>query len=83
MPSDTDASIGTGGAPLLRVAENGHEGMVKTLLERDDFNPDKPDKRSRVPLLRPASNMHEGEVKIFLERANEGLTRGLSVRGEG
>lgn len=54
--------------PLLRAAENGHEGIVRMLLKRNDVNPDKSDKRNKTPLSLAAQNEHEGIVKILQER---------------
>ena len=39
-----------GSTPLVWAARNGHEGVVKILLSRDDVNPDKPDNSSETPL---------------------------------
>jgi len=48
---------------------NGHEGVIKMLLERQDVNPDHPDTfNGRTPLLWAAKNGHEGVVKMLLER---------------
>jgi len=54
--------------PLSWAARNGHEGVVKILLGRDDVNPDKPDINGRTPLWLAAWNGHEGVVKILLGR---------------
>ena len=54
--------------PLVWAALNGHEEVVKILLELDDVNPDKPDINGRSPLCGAAENGHEGVVKILLER---------------
>jgi len=51
------------------AAENGHEGIVKMLLERKDVNPDHPDTKSgRSPLSLATKNWREGIVKILWER---------------
>ena len=47
---------------------NGHEGMVKMLLERDNASPDKPDNDDITPLSWAAFYGHEGVVKILLEQ---------------
>jgi len=57
-----------GNTPLIWAAKNGHEGVVKILLARDDVNPYKPDNDGRTPLWRAAFNGHERVVKILLER---------------
>jgi len=55
--------------PLSWAARNGHEGIVKLLLERNDVNPDIPDKlQGQTPLSWAARNGHEGIVKLLLER---------------
>jgi len=54
--------------PLLWAAHNGHEGVVKILLERRDVALDRPGKGGQTPLWRAASKGHEGVVKILLER---------------
>ena len=41
---------------------------MKTLLERDDVNPDKPDNHGETPLRSAAYNGHEGLVKLLLGR---------------
>jgi len=56
--------------PLLWAAHNGHEGVVKILLERRDVTLDRPGKSGQTPLWRAASNGHEGVVKILLERGD-------------
>ena len=57
-----------GQTPLSRAAENGHDGAVKLLLEREDVSPNKPDDRGRTPLSLAAGNGHGGVVKLLLER---------------
>ena len=58
----------TGNTPLIWAAWNGHEGVVKILLEQDQVSPDGPGRRSQTPLCSAAENGHEGVVKILLER---------------
>jgi len=41
---------------------------VRTLLERDDVDPDKADKWGQTPLLWAANNGREGAVRMLLER---------------
>ena len=68
--------------PLAWAAYNGHEGVVKILLEWEGANPDKPDNSGQTPLSYAALNGHEGTVKILLGREgvnpdrpdNKGLT---------
>ena len=56
--------------PLMWAAQNGHEGVVKMLLARNDVNPEKPDKHGQTPLCSAAENGHEGVVKILHGRDN-------------
>ena len=58
----------TSNSPLHWVARNGHEGVVKILLGRDDINPDKEDNNGGTPLWWAAYNGHEGVVKMILGR---------------
>jgi len=53
---------------LAWASRNGHEGVVKLLLEREEVNPDKPDDLDRTPLSYAASGGYEGVVKLLLER---------------
>ena len=53
------------------AAEQGLEGLVKLLLERDDINPNTRDTRYRLtPLLWAAECGHEGVVKLLLEHGD-------------
>ena len=55
--------------PLSFAAQNGHEGIVKLLLERGDVKPDTPDTiYGQTPILRAALGGHEGIVKLLLGR---------------
>ena len=56
--------------PLSWAAENGHEGIVKILLERKDVNPESSNYFGRTPLSFAAENGYEGIVKLILERKN-------------
>ena len=61
-PDKLDTSDRT---PLWHAASNEHEGMVKTLLERGEVNPDNRDD-GKTPLQLAAWNGHEEVVKILL-----------------
>jgi len=58
----------TGSTPLAWVARNGHEGVVKLLLEREDVDPNRPDKYEETPLEFAAFEGHERVVKLLLGR---------------
>ena len=58
----------TGKTPLLWAAKNGHDGMVKQLLEREDVDPDRPDNWASTPLSWAADSGHEGVVRLLLGR---------------
>jgi len=47
---------------------NGHEGVVKIQLGREEINSDRRDNYGQTPLSYAASNGREGVVKILLER---------------
>ena len=53
---------------LLWAAENGHEEVVRILLERSDINADGPDRGGRTPLMWASGRESEGVVRILLER---------------
>ncbi|MBE3049891.1 ankyrin repeat domain-containing protein, partial [Candidatus Bathyarchaeota archaeon] len=53
--------------PLLSAAENGHEAIVKLLLEKGAYIEAK-DSSGWTPLLSAAENGHEAIVKLLLEK---------------
>ena len=65
---EVDQQDCTGTTPLAWAAENGHEGVVKTLLERKDVDPNRPDVHDQTPLVCAAIKGHEEVVRILLER---------------
>ena len=65
---DINQKDSSGNTPLVWAAWNGHEGVVKILLGRNDVIPDKPGFFDQTPLYCAAQNGHEGVVKILLER---------------
>ena len=65
---EVDRQDCAGRTPLSWAARNGHEGVVKLLLERGNVDPDRPDKNNEGPLGLAAIKGHEGVVKLLLER---------------
>ena len=66
---DVQATDYHGNTALTWAAKQGHEGVVRLLLERRDVNANIPDtKDGRTPLSWAAENGHEGVVKMLLER---------------
>jgi len=64
---EVDQQDCTGRTPLAWAARNGHEGVVKILLERN-VDPDRADKNNLAPLGWACIKGHEGVVKLLLER---------------
>jgi ankyrin repeat protein len=66
-------SFGTNfGGPLWWAAENGHDAVVKLLLDKDGVGPDSKDRNGGMPLWRAAENGHEAVVKLLLDRSRAG-----------
>jgi len=72
QPGNTEC----GQTPLLWATKEGHEGVVRILLEREDVNPNQADTEcGQTPLSWAAENGHEGVVKILLERGDVNLNQ--------
>ena len=66
---DVNATDSMGSTAMVWAARNGHEGVVKMLLEREDVNPDQADiKYGRTPLSWAVERGHGGVVRTLLER---------------
>jgi ankyrin repeat protein len=62
-------SFGTNfGGPLWWAAENGHEAVVKLLLDKDGVDPDSKGGNGETPLWWAAANGHEAVVKLLLNK---------------
>ncbi|GAA92945.1 hypothetical protein AKAW_11057, partial [Aspergillus luchuensis IFO 4308] len=65
--------------PLSLTAENGHEGIVKMLLERGAVT-ETQNQNGRTPLSLAAENGYEGIVKMLIERGAATGTKAKSDR---
>jgi ankyrin repeat protein len=63
-----DSKDDRGRTPLSWVAAQGHEAVVKLLVERDDVPADSKDRDGRTPLSWAAEGGHETVVKLLVER---------------
>jgi len=57
---------------LMWAARNGHAGVVKILLGREDVIPDIPNEDCLIPLYCAAWSGHDGVMKILLRQDNVG-----------
>ena len=70
-----------GWTPLSYAAENGHEAVVKLLLEKGAELETKDLHYGRTPLLYAARNGHEAVVKLLLEKGAELETKNDAYGG--
>src|ERR1700722_5614904 len=63
-----------GQTPLSKAAENGHETVVKLLLEKGAELRSK-DEHGQTPLSKAAEDGHEAIVRLLLERDSAGADR--------
>ena len=79
---DVNAYDCMGMTALTWAAREGHEEVVKVLLQREDVNLDQADTLcGRTPLSWAAWNGHEVVVKMLLEREDVNLDPANTVRG--
>ena len=63
-----DSRDSNGHTPLSYAVAEGHETIVKLLVDRDDVAADSKDYMRRTPLSRAAAKGHEKIVKLLLDR---------------
>ena len=65
-PDTPDTKYGQ--TPLLWAAEQGHEGIVRLLLGRNDVDPNSSCKSGRTPLTLATENGHDRVVELLQAR---------------
>ena len=65
--TDLESKDEYGQTPLSQAAGNGHEAVVKLLLDKD-ANLESKDEYGRTPLSQAAENGHEAVVKLLLDK---------------
>jgi ankyrin repeat protein len=66
--SRADSKDHRGRTSLSWAAGEGHEEVVRLLVERDDVEADSKDDNDRTPLSWAAENGHEATVRLLVER---------------
>ncbi|RYP62481.1 hypothetical protein DL771_009725 [Monosporascus sp. 5C6A] len=64
---DADSKDNYGRTPLLWAAENGHEAIIKLLLDTGEVDADTKDHSSRTPLWWAVENGNKAIVKLLLD----------------
>jgi len=80
---DANATDCLDSTALQWAARNGHEEVVKMLLEREEINPDQADTEyGRTPISYAAEKGHSGIVKMLLEREEVNPDRADTYYGQ-
>jgi ankyrin repeat protein len=54
-----------GETPLFQAASQGHEGVVRQLLEQKDVNPKRPSNNGQKALMLAVENEHVGVISLL------------------
>jgi len=67
---DPDKPDNRGQTPFSWAARNGHDEVVKLLLQGESISPDKPDNRGQTPFSWASRNGHDRTVELLLGQKN-------------